>query len=75
MRKTFCDNCKNEFTPLDNQQLYMVSKKDKTVIALEVWHKAGYKGGDMCNTCAKKTIENGKVLSEAEMEALRYKWN
>ncbi len=75
MRKTYCDKCETEFTKDDHQPLFIVSKKDKTVIGLEVWNNKGYKGGDLCNKCTVKTIGNGEILSDSEMEALRYKWN
>ena len=75
MRKTYCDKCEAEFTKDDHQPLFIVSKKDKTVIALEVWHENGYKGGDLCNKCVVKTIGNGEILPDIKMEELRYKWS
>lgn len=74
MRKTYCDNCEAEFTKDDHQPLFIVNEKMKTIIALEVWNKNGYKGGDLCNKCAVKTIGDGEILPNSEMEKLRYKW-
>ena len=74
MKKTYCDKCEVEFTMEDHQPLFLVDKKKKTVIALEVWHENGYKGGDLCNICAIDTINNGDIMCEEAMDKLRYKW-
>lgn len=75
MKKTFCDICGEEFTQEDHSALYIVDKKRKAVIALELWPKKGYKGADACNECAKDIINNGDIMLETEMEEMRSKWN
>lgn len=44
------------------------------VVALEVWAKGGYIGGDMCNACAIETIKGGDLMLSVDMEKERDKW-
>ena len=75
MKKTFCDICGEEFTKEDHSALYIVDKKRKAVIALELLPNKGYRGADACNECAKDIMNNGDIMLETKMEAVRSTWS